>query len=351
MNDLNYSPEAITVIISGLIVLVGCIFIGRTAYLKKVNLYWLFFFSFLSWSIAFILMGLSRIFLNILINRIEYIFIISSIFFLLIAIDFSMRESINPYKMLYVGIIGAMLIYFTWQPDAFVESTLYGYPSFMVSYQLRIILGLVLLTYGFSLCHFIFVIYLKSPMSLKRDALILLIGSLIIGIVTPIFLILTDLVFTVPIGVIIMAYVFVKEPKIFYILPFEAHRLTIVHNITEMALFDYKWSETEKDIYLLPRLVLALNQLSIDVLKKGDIEEVILSSGILLFHKSRNITCGLVASKASKYLKGCLERFAIAFEKQFEMELSEMTEAVENLPYFLANDLVDEIFSGVPSRV
>jgi len=32
------------------------------------------------------------------------------------------------------------------------------------------------------------------------------------------------------------------------------------------------------------------------------------------------------------------------------MELGEVTEVVENLQYFLANDLVDEIFSGVPSR-
>lgn len=68
-------------------------------------------------------MGLSRLLLNVLINRIEYFFVVVALFFLLIAIDYSKRELVSPVKMLYVGILGVLVVYFAWQPDAFVEST------------------------------------------------------------------------------------------------------------------------------------------------------------------------------------------------------------------------------------
>ena len=266
-------------------------------------------------------------------------------FFLLIAIDYSKRESVSPIKMLYMGILGTLVVYFAWQPDAFVRASWYGYPSFDVSGRLRIAVGVLLLTYGLSLCYYVLIIFLKSPTNLKKDALMLFIGSIIVGIITPIVLVLTDLVFTVPIGVLIMAIVFVKEPKIFFVLPFKANRLTVIHNLSGMSLYDYQWSETEIEEHLLAGLLQAVKQMSIEVLRKGEIKEIILTNGSLIFYQSQYITVGLLASKISNYLKDCLEKFTFAFERKFESDIK--TKYVEYSRFSVARELINEYFEFV----
>ncbi len=351
MQDLNFTPEAFTLILTAAIVLFGSFIIGWNAYQKKIHLYWYFFLSFFLFSIAFFLYGFSRIYLNKTLNSLEYVFMVLSTFFLFIAIDTSTRESIDPYKMLLFGILGGLVIYFAFLPGSIVESTWYGYPSLTWSGMLRITASLLILTYGTFLCYYSLLTFIKSPKILKKDALILLIGSLTVGVIGVIVHILTDLVFPIAFGVIIMAIAFVKEPKLFFVLPFRAHRLTVIHNKTGMSLYDYNWSETEIEEQLLAGLLQAVRKMSLEVLKKGNIEEIIFSQGVLIFYQSKNITAGLLASKASKYLKECVEKFTMAFEEKFEEELVEAQKYIDTSHYFSSIELIEDYFEFVPKHL
>jgi hypothetical protein len=273
-------------------------------------------------------------------------------FFLFLAIDYSTRESIEPIKMLFLGVLGSLVIYYAYLPDSIVDSIWYGFPSLNWSGMLRILAGILIVFYGFLLCYFSLITYLKSPKALKSDALILLMGSLTVGLIGTIIHILTDIVIVVAFGVLLMAIAFMREPKIFYVLPFKANRLTVIHNKTGIPLYDYKWTEEHTESILLGGLLKAMSEMTLEILKRGDIEEMKLSHGILLFYQSKGITVGLLTSKTSKYLKECLEKFTNAFEQKFENELNATDKKyVEPNNYISSIELIERYFTHIPSRI
>lgn len=58
--------------------------------------------------ITFFLYGISILLFNKLLNSLGYFFVVIATFFLLVAIDYSKRESIDPFKMLFFGILGSL---------------------------------------------------------------------------------------------------------------------------------------------------------------------------------------------------------------------------------------------------
>ena len=351
MTTLNITPEAIQALITSGIVLFGAVLIGWQGIKKKVNLYSFFFGSFFAWSVNFLFYGLSRLTLDKSMAIFQYINIVISFFFLIIAIDYAMNERVSSIKMLIFGILGAFVSYFAFLPGSLVDSVWGGYPSFKWYGMLELSGSLMILSYGLLLCYFSFITYIKSPGYLKNNALILLLGSLIIGIVGVVVTVLTDQIFPAAIGMVVMAIAFAREPKIFFVIPYKVDRLTVIQTRSGITLFDYKWAESEIQDLLLGGLLQGVKNISVEVLKKGEIKELVLTHGTLLFFLDKNITIGLLVSKTSKYLRKCLEQFSLAFEKKYNKELSLAEEFVESSRFNQASDLVEFYFPHIPSEI
>ena len=287
MAPLNISPEVIQALVTSGIIFFGSIIIGWEGYKKKVALYSYFFLSFLSWAINFLFYGLSRMALNKTLAICQYLFIVVSLFFLIIAIDNAMREAISSLKMLLFGILGTFVSYFAFLPDSIVDRNKMGYPSFSWTGLLEIFGSLTLLLYGLYICYFSFITYIKCPDYLKNNALLLLSGSLLLGIVGVFITVFTELIFPAAIGMIIMAIAFAREPKIFFVLPYKVDRLTVIQNKSGITLFDYKWVESDIQDVLLGGLLQGVKNISIEVIKKGELKEIILTQGTLLFFWTR----------------------------------------------------------------
>jgi len=350
MTTLNISPEVIQALLTSGIVFFGTILIGWEGIKKKVNLYSFFFGSFFAWAINFLFYGLSRLILDKVMAIFQYINIVIAFLFLIIAVDYAMKERVSSIKMLIFGILGAFVIYFAFLPESIVDSVWGGYPSFKWHGMLELSGSLMILLYGLLLCYFSIITYIKCPDYLKTNALILLIGSVIIGIVGVVITVLTDQIFPAAIGIILVAIAFAREPKIFYVLPYKVDRLTVIQTKSGITLFDYKWVESEIQDLLLGGLLQGVKNISVEVLKKGELKEIVLTHGNLLFFLDKNITIGLLVSKTSKYLRKCLEQFSFAFEKKYNKELTLAEEFVESSRFDHASDLVEFYFPHIPSE-
>ena len=83
------------------------------------------------------------------------------------------------------------------------------------------------------------------------------------------------------------------------------------------------------------------------MLHRGELEEVKLSEGILIFVKTNYITVGLITSKSSKHLRDSLEKFAKDFEQRFtDLLVKDVFDLTE---FESANQLLDFYFGYIPS--
>ena len=71
---------------------------------------------------------------------------------------------------------------------------------------------------------------------------------------------------------------------------------------------------------------------------------------MLLFFLDKNINIGLLASKTSKYLRKCLEKFSIAFEQKFDKVLAQAKDFIEASRFNSASELVEFYFPHIPSE-
>ena len=145
-------------------------------------------------------------------------------------------------------------------------------------------------------------------------------------------------------------YSLIKQPKIFYVLPFRAFRLTVIYRGSGISWYDYKWTESELiDDILLSGLLHALQSMSEDVIKRGHIKEVILEEGVLIFQITEHTIIGLLSSKGSKVLRQGLQEFSSAFEQKFHNILKTEANIMDN--FKSASELIQEHFEYIPLRV
>ena len=111
-------------------------------------------------------------------------------------------------------------------------------------------------------------------------------------------------------------------------------------------MYDHAWSKKLDHIDLISGLLKTLQDMAFEVLKSGEMEEIRMKSGILIFFKGDFVTAGIISTKSTHYLRESLQKFVINFENKFEGELKA---EVENLTIFKeAQLMIDEIFYIIP---
>ncbi|MFX0071060.1 MAG: hypothetical protein ACFFAO_08215 [Candidatus Hermodarchaeota archaeon] len=352
---LNLSPEVIIDFITGFTFMIGGIILEIKAKIKKLKPLLLFGLVWIILALYYTIEGLAFMFMNSFLCRIYTILIFPIALFAVIFIDYTTKEKIGTIKISLAFGLGFLLLYLAFQPDVLKQTVEFGYPTFNWSIEVLIIstimiLYVIVLLYSWSL-----LVWFKQPAQLKKQTYYFLVGFTLMGpinffiytliFIDPFFVIIADIIAII--GAIIIIYMILKQPKIFFILPFKAYTLIAIHRTGGYPLFSHSWNPPIINQDFFSMILNATERMSMEILLKGGIKSLDLESGILLIEKSELFVVGLLASKRSIYLMDCLNKFMKEFDLRFRNEL---IQSPSNTAIFnTAQELIDIIFAYIPS--
>ena len=265
---------------------------------------------------------------------------------LVLALDYISRDSIDPKKLVLftgLGMINLTLLMY-WQFHSTI-ATSYGYFNTAFTFIIAVI------WFGYT-----FKIYIKSPINLKKYALLNFIGGILIGIITPLQVVLSSLwggsnlnILLVSLGLLLAAIAFSKEPKLSGILPFRVFNITIIDAVSGNSVFSHDWDRKEglMDDTLFSSLLQAISTILNEAIRKGNVKEIYLDEAVVILKRSQKypVAYVLITSKSSKSLRHALDSFADKFDTRFSKYFSDMS----NLEVFLpAYEFIHECFPFVP---
>jgi hypothetical protein len=267
------------------------------------------------------------------------------------------RESVDPIKMLLIGIFSALLIYTSFETNSITYFPLsngkYGW-DWNGNFKITTILITSLVSLMW--LYYCAKIYLNTPKRIKRNALELILGAHFLAII-PMILVITNLnliyfgceAMSMGLGALICAYEFARQPKLMFILPFKVLNLTVINTNSGIPLYKYNWDHDSEyvDEMLFSAMLQGISMILKEAVHKGDVKEIRLTHGILLLYQQpRNpIVFVLVASKSSKILHDALKTFGIRFTTHFKQQLNQVVEAEQFLG---AEKIIQKYFSFIP---
>ncbi|MBN2151809.1 MAG: hypothetical protein JW839_10205, partial [Candidatus Lokiarchaeota archaeon] len=150
-------------------------------------------------------------------------------------------------------------------------------------------------------------------------------------------------------GILMITLVVARHPKLMYILPFRAIRLTVMDTRSGIPLYNHSWrsdSDTENvDIYA--GMFQGVNLFIKESLNKGDVQEIRTESAVIFAHRSTQypVACIMVATRSSRVLRDALKTFAEKFYTRYGPHFSNTS---ESNAFESATGLVAESFPFVP---
>ncbi len=204
--------------------------------------------------------------------------------------------------------------------------------------------------------------YVKAPGTLKRPARFLMLftwacvfvlAAIMLTVRTfpnsMLSLALYGINYLITVAIFVLLIVLaIRNPQLLCILPFRVDRLLVIYNNSGLPLFDHHFSKQKVDEVLFSGLIQGLQQMSIEVLQKGQIRQIILDSGVLTFQKMELYTVGLLASSSSQILAQSFSSFTSAFERQFHKELQQFNG--DRSVFGKADLLIRKYFENIPQE-
>jgi hypothetical protein len=277
--------------------------------------------------------------------------------FLIIGIDYTRKETLSISKMSFAFGLGFVGIYLVFQPNSFEIVLESGYQTIIWTGDFEII-GILMVLFPLALAFFWGLeILINSPQKLRKNSKIFFLGITLVSpinfllylftYINPIFILFADI--TLCIGMVIITYIIIKDPKILYILPFKAYSIVVVHRPGGFPLFYHYWAEPNIDQDLFTCVLTAVEKMTTEVLLKGGMNGINLDDGVLKLEKGDKIIVGLLASKSSKFLRDCLIEFTEEFEKKFADQLNQTQLLMQS--FDSAYELINRTFAYIPSRI
>ncbi|MHA1698112.1 MAG: hypothetical protein ACTSWN_04660 [Promethearchaeota archaeon] len=384
-------------VISIVVVIVTVIVSARMAARYKTNT---LIFFFLTWLIFIIYAAgevLEYMLLSPLYLKINNSFILSTFFITwMLFLDFVMLDRISWQKMCIAGAVTAFLVTFMWipKPSVFkieIIENASGIQEMAITkgedlfYMVTNLVLVILLLFYF---YWTTLTFIKSPKQMKKSTVILFMSGFL-GILATILVFLGDFLAITSIApdlkailqaiaslcqvfsLLIATIIIYKNPKITHLLPYKVQYL-IVTDKAGTPFYDHRWvnpiddpsiPEDEKQRRLIKKenekilfagLLTALDTITKNTMKSGDIREIQLRNGVFLMNTwLYTINVGLLASKTSKGLRESLDQFTAKFEDVFSSVLRDEngnpTRVPKNLTIFEeADDLVSQAFPNIP---
>ena len=276
---------------------------------------------------------------------------------MIIFVDTISKEHIDPKKILITAFFSGILFMNAIDPNSFyagVETNgdwnLYSVEKMKIS---------VLILNGWTLLitlYYLTFLLIKSPPKLKKYVFMIFGSAFIIGIIVIIVTIL-GLAGIIPYfdGLLLsllcafLTVIFAIQPKLFYVLPFKALRMTVLDTDSGSFLYDFQWEKKSDmiDDVLYSGMMQGVRTIIKESMNKGDLSEIRTEGAIIIleYDKKAHLACVLASTKSSKTLQKALERFKIEFHDKFAKHFT----ARHNLSLFKDSDsLIKDIFGFLP---
>ena len=268
-------------------------------------------------------------------------------------------DTIDSKKLILVSAISVLFIFFSYDVTQFGYFQynpiwnfygLYGGSQFYAF----MLFGITLIG-NVGLFYYLLKVHIKAPQNLKDDTKYLVVAAVLLGPIGPVLFAYFNTyvpgIMFIPfsLGVLITSVVFTRQPKIAFILPFKALRLTVFKIEGGSNLYTYDWesgkSLIDKDLFAA--MIDGISSLLRDSIQSGEIREVKMENAALIIQKSENFNIAhvIIATHASKALREGL----ISFSKKFDEKFSEyIDQAYEVSRFSTATELVSQYFSFLP---
>lgn len=353
--DILFILELSTLILIIIICLVITIAIQVSNVTKRFPL--LFYLRLTSWFLVlyYLTRVISIIFTNGAFFRIHIMLIFPFTFFFILFFNNILKESYYTFGLILTCCLGFLLIFLGIQPNAVQLEIEMGIEKYVPIGFFNLINNIFYFLFIGYLFIWGFKTWLISPFYLKKKSFICFIGTMICagGFIfnllyynNPIFNIFIHL--SNLIGLFILTIVIMKNVKILYVLPYIIYRISVRDNEGN-PLYDHDWSELNISETVFTGFLNAMEIMSEEVMHVGGILDINLNKGILIVNRSKYITIGLLASKASKLLRDCVINFANDFENKFERFLKKS--CIDMKEYNSAYEFINKYFSLIPYNI
>ncbi len=309
--------------------------------------------------VCYILQGLSELFVSKLLWLFCCYAYLPLGFFLVILLDSLTRTTIDPIKIGIIAALSTAVFITSFEPNS-VGTTIFpnGEEGMVAEGSFLISQVLLYLVEGGLAVYYTVKILLNTPPQLKLSSRLFFSGAFTLGIIAPLtvgiglnmWIPASDALF-VAIGTLLCSISIVKQPKLAYILPFKALKLSVVESEGGIPLFSHFWVPKDElgDEYLLSGFLSAISRGLDETLQRGKVREIVLDKGILIYRRSKKYTISFVilASKSSPQLMEGLE----CFHKRYVNENSHLlSKPIQNQDQLTASEeMIEDCFPFVPS--
>ncbi|MFX1283634.1 MAG: hypothetical protein ACFFB5_08265 [Promethearchaeota archaeon] len=332
-------------------------------YLKQKHPHFLYLA--LDWGGLFFWMGLTTISTILLLSEIDvpfpffqmtlatflgyigYFVLLPSTLFLLLFVDYINRTSVDPIKTTILGLIVATVLIYALVPgQAAKDVIVHTYYAAAMLYSFRSLLW----------TYYAVKLSINSPQNLERYSIMVLVGTIFMGIIPSINIITTfippglginEILFLI--GIILMAIPFTFQPQIFFLLPYKTSRLAVFNN-EGILLFSHRWistQDTPTGEAFFSEETEGISTILKESLHYPNVREIHLDKSILVINHKSEFSFVLVTVKTSKLLINTLESFSEKFVDRFEAVLPEAI--IKEEDYKEATTLISECFQFVPT--
>lgn len=255
---------------------------------------------------------------NDLYTRFAALFISLTAFFGILFVDLVTNEKLRNWTTSLSLCMILSTLFFMMRPDSviFSEFNSFSIPIWSGVLKYTMIFQEIIFL-GFAFWYF-YSSWQRAQKLMPKTSHMILIGTLIGGPMTMIgFMVGSGQfgIFFSTMGYLILAFVGFSNPKLLYLLSFNATRLIIIDDQSGVPLFEYSWIYEKFDSCVIGGLLKGIIEISKMVMQKGYIRELRLDNGYLLIYKKNSILVGVFTTRSSNYLEDCIKRFTNEFLK------------------------------------
>ncbi len=358
---LNWTAESIITLVAGLPILLG-VYILYRRYREHRNRIMLFLtITWLLHALYLSSFGIGYLFLNIEYLRYNSVILALNLYLFIVIFDYMTSERVEPIKVGIASIINYLLISSAFSPESVIDDMWpNGDPTYMLMGSYRVYTALVGFSIGLLYLYLSVRIILNVPPRLKNWAYLNFIGVFLFSQVVTIFFLL-GLTSVIPgianlisaLGGLCALFAFYRSPQLIYALPFDAYRLHVIDYQTSNTVYSYTWLEEDGTFVsdqLFSSALSALNSFSIEAIKRGNIREITLDTGVMLVQSfpMNNLQFVLLASKGSEVLNDNLFTFARLFSQRYASQIDNSDTVLEITDFDKADDLIQRSFPYIP---
>ncbi len=269
--------------------------------------------------------------LSIKLHLICFYSLIVMSYFANLFVDSITRDSIDLFKMIITTVVSSAVVLLSFSPDAIIIETdaVSTYPTMHGDFRTAALIQMIWLS---AICFYgNLKVFLHTPKHLKFYSFFNVFGNYLWGI-QPLWIQFVHLELKFPgiatgsmaIGILIVALVLIKEPKLAYILPFKVYRILIMDTKSGIILYKHDWNElkTESSENIFSGMLQAISTMFDHTINKGNVREINFDEAVLTLKISSKspVACILISSSISRTLRSSFNDFSMEVFTDYENE-------------------------------